>query len=53
MRYEIDFEKLKKVKKKGFCLCEFRKNMDNSNVCPCDRFLETHQCKCMVFRRTV
>ncbi len=48
-KYKIDFELLKKVKKKGFCLCDSKKRVDGSNICPCDVFLNTGKCKCGVF----
>lgn len=48
-KYLVDFELLKKAKQKGFCLCEVKKKEDNSNICPCNEFLNTGICKCMVF----
>jgi hypothetical protein len=47
--YLIDINLLKKAKQRGFCLCELKKNEDNSNVCPCNKFLETEICRCNVF----
>lgn len=48
-KFEINFDLLKKVKEKGFCLCEVKKKEDGSNVCPCDVFLNKKICKCGVY----
>ena len=47
--YKIDFELLRKVKERGFCLCEIEK--DNTNFCPCEDFLVNKECKCGVFEK--
>lgn len=49
MKFKINFEMLRKAKEKGFCLCEIKKLSDNSNVCPCEEFLNNQKCKCGVF----
>ena len=48
-KYRINFEELKNVKEKGFCLCDAKKKEDGSNICPCIDFLEKGVCKCGVF----
>lgn len=50
--YSVNLDLLKKTKEKGFCLCEVKKNEDNSNVCPCNDFLKKGNCKCGVYRRS-
>ena len=47
MKFNIDFERLKKMKEKGFCLCEIKKT--DTNICPCDEFLNSKVCKCGVY----
>jgi hypothetical protein len=47
--YTINKDLLKKCKEKGFCVCEAFKAEDNSNVCPCETFLQKGECKCPVF----
>lgn len=48
-KYIINKEILRKCKEKGFCICEAMKAEDNSDVCPCETFLQTGDCKCQVF----
>jgi hypothetical protein len=47
-KYIINFELLKIVKEKGFCLCEAFKTEDNT--CPCKVFICLGTCKCEVFK---
>ena len=50
-RYTLNFQLLKKVREKGFCLCEVEKKEDGSNTCPCNNFLDKGECKCGVFKK--
>ena len=46
--YIINFDLLKKVKEKGFCLCHTSKK--DYNICPCETFIVLGVCKCGVFK---
>jgi hypothetical protein len=50
-KFICDINMLRKIKQRGFCLCELKKENDNSNVCPCKKFLETEKCRCLVYNK--
>lgn len=46
MEFTIDFERLKKTREIGHCLCNLMEQ------CPCDSFLsKNHECKCGVYKK--
>jgi len=52
MKFKVNMIILKKAKERGFCPCEVNKLPDDSNVCPCENFLNTHICKCGVYKKS-
>jgi ferredoxin-thioredoxin reductase catalytic subunit len=47
--YRVNRQLLKRAKQRGYCLCDVNKKENETNVCPCEEFLETGVCKCGVF----
>ena len=50
MKFKINMMILKKAKERGFCPCEVKKLLDNSNICPCEEFLINQNCKCGAYQ---
>ena len=48
--YQINFKALEKAKQRGYCLCDVNKAEDDANVCPCNEFLNSGICKCLVYQ---
>jgi len=47
MKFNIDLERLRLAKGKH-CSCKLKKT--DENICPCDKFINTGECICGIFK---